>query len=83
MIHNVIVIIVFAFILQEKICGLVVVQSKNDVVHTGITLFVEGSVNMQLSAKGVGLFEAFYNSVKPISLINANYEIAKAGKIPR
>eukprot|EP00794_Sanderia_malayensis_P010876 gene10875-12032_t len=66
----------------EKIRGLVVVDSKNDVVHTGITLFVEGSVNMQLSAKSVGLFEAFYNSVKPITLMNANYEIAKGGKIP-
>ena len=38
---------------------------------------------MQLSAKSVGLFEAFYNSVKPITLINGNFEIAKPGKIPR
>eukprot|EP00112_Aurelia_sp_Birch-Aquarium-sp1_P023442 Seg699.4 transcript_id=Seg699.4/GoldUCD/mRNA.D3Y31 product="Down syndrome critical region protein 3-like" protein_id=Seg699.4/GoldUCD/D3Y31 len=68
--------------MQEHIAGLVVIQSKSDVVHTGITLFIDGSVNMQLSAKSVGLFEAFYNSVKPINLINGNFEIAKPGKIP-
>lgn len=66
----------------EKICGLVVIQSKNDVTHTGVTLVVDGTVNMQLSAKSVGLFEAFYNSVKPITLINGSFEIAKPGKIP-
>eukprot|EP00795_Rhopilema_esculentum_P016314 gene16314-7702_t len=37
---------------------------------------------MQLSAKSVGLFEAFYNSVKPITLLSGNIEIAKPGKIP-
>lgn len=68
---------------QDHITGLVVIQCKGDVVHTGITLYIEGSVNMQLSAKSVGLFEAFYNSVKPITLINGNFEIAKPGKIPR
>jgi len=66
----------------DHIVGLVVIQGKGDVVHNGITLFIEGSVNMQLSAKSVGLFEAFYNSVKPITLINGNFEIAKPGKIP-
>lgn len=71
------------FLLQDHITGLVVIHGKNDVAHNGITLFIEGAVNMQLSAKSVGLFEAFYNSVKPITLINGNFEIAKPGKIPR
>ena len=74
---------VFDLQFQDHIVGLVVIQGKGDVVHNGITLFIEGSVNMQLSAKSVGLFEAFYNSVKPITLINGNFEIAKPGKIPR
>ena len=38
---------------------------------------------MQLSAKSVGLFEAFYNSVKPIVLLTNTIEIAKPGKLPR
>jgi len=33
-----------------------------------------------LSAKSVGLFEAFYNSVKPIQLLNYSIELAKPGK---
>jgi len=66
----------------EKLYGTIVVTGRGDVVHSGINLFVEGSVNMQLSAKSVGLFEAFYNSVKPITLISTNVEIAKPGKLP-
>lgn len=32
--------------------------------HHGISLSMEGIVNLQLSSKSVGVFEAFYNSVK-------------------
>lgn len=42
---------------------------------------MEGSVNLQLSAKSVGVFEAFYNSLKPIPLVNYSVEIAKPGKL--
>ena len=54
----------YMFYLQEMLAGVVVVASKSDVVHQGITLTVDGSVNLQLSSKSVGLFEAFYNSLK-------------------
>lgn len=32
--------------------------------HNGITLTVDGSVQLHLSGKSVGVFEAFYNSTK-------------------
>jgi len=48
--------------------------------HNGIKLVMEGNVNLQLSAKSVGLFEAFYNSVKPIQLMFYSVEVAKPGK---
>ena len=51
-------------ILQELVAGVVVIQSKGDLPHQGLTLTMEGSVNLQLSAKSVGVFEAFYNSLK-------------------
>uniref|UniRef100_F6QKV9 Vacuolar protein sorting-associated protein 26C n=1 Tax=Xenopus tropicalis TaxID=8364 RepID=F6QKV9_XENTR len=50
--------------------------------HQGITLTMEGSVNLQLSAKSVGVFEAFYNSVKPIQIISSSMEMVKPGKLP-
>lgn len=34
-------------------------------------------VTLQLSAKSVGLFEAFYNSLKPIPLAASTIEVAK------
>ena len=55
---------------QDVIAGVVVVQSKSDVAHQGVTLTMEGTVSLQLSAKSVGLFEAFYNSLKVLILIN-------------
>ena len=43
---------------------MVVIQSKQEVTHQGIGLVMDGAVGLQLSAKSVGLFEAFYNSLK-------------------
>lgn len=66
----------------ETIAGVAVVDSNSDVRHEGLTLTMEGIVNLQLSTKNVGIFEAFSNSIKPISLINSSIELAPPGKIP-
>lgn len=49
---------------QENITGIIQIMSNSDIKHDGITLIMEGAVNLQLSSKNVGIFEAFYNSVK-------------------
>lgn len=49
---------------QESVAGVVLLVCKEAVQHHGITLNMEGLVNLQLSSKSVGVFEAFYNSVK-------------------
>jgi len=67
---------------NEDVAGRILFESKNESKHEGITLSVEGTVNMQLSSKNVGLFEAFYNSVKPITLISYSVEVSKGGRIP-
>ncbi|XP_071184765.1 vacuolar protein sorting-associated protein 26C isoform X1 [Salvelinus alpinus] len=66
----------------EVLAGVVAIVSKEAVQHQGITLTMEGIVNLQLSSKSVGVFEAFYNSVKPIQLITSNIEVVKQGKVP-
>ncbi|KAJ8678913.1 hypothetical protein QAD02_014700 [Eretmocerus hayati] len=66
----------------ENISGLILLQTNSDVKHDGISLTMEGAVNLQLSSKTVGIFEAFYNSVKPIQLMQYTVEVASAGKIP-
>ncbi|MGH0175136.1 UNVERIFIED_CONTAM: hypothetical protein FKN15_069931, partial [Acipenser sinensis] len=66
----------------EALSGVVVVMSKDSVQHQGLSLTMEGTVNLQLSSKSVGVFEAFYNSVKPITLISSNIEVVKPGKFP-
>lgn len=68
--------------IQEKVTGVVVVTSKGSMSHSGIKLFVEGSVSLQLSARSIGLFEAFYSSLKPVSLLSQEIEVSAGGKLP-
>ncbi len=53
------------------------------VSHQGITLTMDGCVSLQLSGKSVGMFEAFYNSLKPIHLVHYSLEIRRGGKLPK
>merc|ERR1712151_340366 len=45
-------------------------------------LTVDGSVNMQLSAKSVGLFEAFYSPAKPIAMMSHSLDLKAPSKFP-
>lgn len=65
----------------DMVSGLVIINSKDGFSHQGINLAMDGQVSLQLSAKSVGLFEAFYNSLKPIQLVQFNVDLAKAGKM--
>lgn len=67
---------------EESVIGYIIVESKSEVKHEGISLSMEGNVSMQLSAKNVGILEAFYNSAKPVLLTSCNLEISKPGKFP-
>lgn len=40
-------------------------------------------MSLQLSAKSVGLFEAFYSNMKPIQLVHYEIEVAKPGKFDK
>lgn len=66
----------------ENITGLIVINSPTDLKHDGIFLIMEGSVNLTLSSKNVGILEAFYNSVKPIQLLSVTCEVSTPGKVP-
>ena len=65
----------------ETVSGLIVVQNKGVQSHNGITLSVEGVAQLQLSSKSVGAFQAFYESVKPITMLAISFEAAKPGKL--
>ncbi|KAJ8955949.1 hypothetical protein NQ314_006798 [Rhamnusium bicolor] len=67
---------------MENVSGVIVVSSNSDFKHEGITLTMEGSVNLQVSSKNVGIIEAFYNSVKPIQLLAITCEVSGSGRLP-
>lgn len=56
--------------------GVVIVDSKGEFGHNGIVLTMEGSVGLQLSAKSVGMFEAFYNSIK-VGILRLNLKVLR------
>ncbi|XP_043087707.1 vacuolar protein sorting-associated protein 26C isoform X2 [Puntigrus tetrazona] len=66
----------------ERVTGVLLVSCRDALQHQGVSLALEGLVNLQLSSKSVGVFEAFYNSVKPIQLVSSSMELVKPGKIP-
>jgi len=66
----------------DKVTGAVVVQSQGAMKHNGIKIQVEGSAALQLSARSIGLFEAFYSSLKPVQILNMEFDVAQPGKIP-
>jgi len=65
----------------DIIQGTVIISTSSSFKHNGISLTIDGSVQLHLSGKSVGVFEAFYNSTKPVTLINQTIELAKPGQI--
>jgi len=64
----------------EIISGVIVCVSKSGMTHTGIGINLTGIVELTVSAKSVGLFDAFYNSLKPVPLVDLNSSIP-GGKV--
>jgi hypothetical protein len=71
----------FVVRIQDVVSGTIVVTTKGGMSHSGLIVQVVGRVTLQLSAKTVGLFEAFYNSLKPVTVIDYTLEIQKSGKL--
>lgn len=70
------------YIPGETVTGSVVVQSQGSMKHQGIKMVVEGVVTLQLSARSIGLFEAFYSSLKPVQLLSYEIDVTPSGKCP-
>ncbi|XP_050517243.1 vacuolar protein sorting-associated protein 26C isoform X1 [Diabrotica virgifera virgifera] len=66
----------------ENLAGVIMLSTNSDFKHEGITLTMEGCVNLQISSKNVGIIEAFYNSVKPIQLVGTSCEVCGPGRLP-
>ncbi|KAL2608976.1 hypothetical protein R1flu_027549 [Riccia fluitans] len=62
--------------------GTVVITTPSSLSHQGIRVTAAGTIMLQLSARSVGVFEALYNTVKPIQLWSKTVDISPAGKIP-
>jgi len=66
----------------EKVTGAVVVTSQGKSSHNGVKLNVDGSAALQLSARSIGLFEAFYSTLKPVQIMQLEYEVVPPGSVP-
>lgn len=71
-----------SILLQDILSGCVQFQCSSDVKHDGIYLTLEGVVNLQLgTGKSIVLMDAFYNSLKPIVLLNSTLELSSSGRL--
>jgi hypothetical protein len=52
----------------DKLLGEVIITGPVD--HSGIRVTASGSVHMRVSERAVGVFEAFFLNVRPLSLLN-------------
>jgi len=66
---------------NDTVSGVVIVHAGRGLSHQGISLKVDGCVKLQLSAKSVGIFEAFYSSLKPLLLIDKTLHVLKSGSL--
>lgn len=49
---------------KENVTGIIILSTNSDIKHDGISLTMDGAVNLQVSSKNVGILEAFYNAIK-------------------
>ena len=64
----------------EKVTGAVVVTcDSSSMSFNSISMDVKGEIRLQLSARSVGLFEAFYSSIKPMVLLDYELDISGGG----
>ena len=54
---------------------LIIGNGRDPIQHNGVHLLFDGMVNINLSSKNVGVFEAFYNSAKVINISNVLFSI--------
>ena len=64
----------------EKVTGAVVITTESSSMSfNSIRMDVKGEIRLQLSARSVGLFEAFYSSIKPMVLLDYELDISGGG----
>ncbi|XP_011035602.1 PREDICTED: Down syndrome critical region protein 3 homolog isoform X2 [Populus euphratica] len=66
---------------SEPVEGKIVIESSSSISHYGISLSVNGSVNLQVRGGSAGVIESFYGAVKPITIVNKSIEVKPSGKI--
>jgi len=65
----------------DKVTGSVRVTTKGGLTHSSLTIQMLGTVTLQFSTRNVGLYEAFHNSLRPITIVDYPVTIEKSGKI--
>lgn len=69
------------FSLTFQVSGVVVVQSDTAFKHNGIKMVVDGTVNLQLSARNMGVFDSFYSNMKPLQLVHYEIVVSPSSKV--
>jgi len=58
-----------------------VARGSGPLHHSGLRVCATGSVQMRVSERSVGVFEAFFLNVRPVPLLNESVLVAPAGRL--
>ena len=61
--------------------GLLIIENKFELKHEGITLFVDGMVDIHFNLRSISFMDTFYGSNKTISLMEKQVKLVEAGKL--
>ena len=66
----------------ETVTGVLLATTEKATSHNGISLVAEGMITVQPSTRSQGIFEALYEQLKPIEMLQVPIQLAKKGDLP-
>ncbi|XP_037094029.1 vacuolar protein sorting-associated protein 26C-like [Pollicipes pollicipes] len=66
----------------ELLCGVAALTARTELRHEGVSLCVQGDVQLTHSGKSAGLVDSFYATPKSLRLLHETLELAPPGRLP-
>ena len=69
----------------DNVSGVVVVDTTKSqgFSYSALNMKVLGEINLKQMASSVGVFEAFFSNIHPLTVVDLEVEVAKAGSVPK
>jgi hypothetical protein len=67
----------------ETVTGAVKLRSETSTTHSGVSVFIEGTLAVYSSVRGLASFEPHYAKIRPVTMLSATIQLSPKGeKLP-